>query len=210
MATPEAMLEILQTKGRPLSSFKKGDKIITNNKMDKGYSYTLEEAPGENFDSSFQPYFTPGQMLRLGAFEGKYLNDCLTEFPAEWFLDALALDKLRPQGADPSVNLFEVKSRQPLQEWHRKGWIPHRGSKAAMYPALSDSNVNVDNRGWFQWYCRYWMGRRIPTLDAIQINRWKAFKRHSGGVKHGCKPGDLTCRPVQRQALLQWAWDPFI
>ena len=125
MATPEAMLDLLQTKGRPLSSFKKGDKIVVNNKMEHTYSYTLQEAPGSNFDSGFEPFFTPGQMLRLGVFEGKYLNDCLTEFPAEWFLDALALDKLRPQGADPTVNLFAVKSRLPLPEWRQKGWVPH-------------------------------------------------------------------------------------
>lgn len=210
MGTPEEMIHILQTNGRPLSSFHKGDKILVANKMKHGYSYILEEEPGQGFAEGFQPHFTPAQMLRLGVFEGKYLNDCLTEFPSEWFLDAIALDKLRPQGADASVNLFQVKSRQPLQIWQKNGWIPHRGSKAAQYPGLSDPNLNVDERGWFQWYCRYWMGRRIPELDAIQIKRWRAFARHSGAVKKNCKAGDLTCRPIQRQALLQWAWDPFV
>ena len=210
MATPEAMLKILQEKGKPLNSFRKGDRILAKNTMESGYSYTLQETPGEGFDPEFTPHFTPGQMLRLGVFEGKYLNDCLTEFPAEWFLDAITFDKLRPQGPDPTVNLFRVKSRQPLQEWHRKGWIPHKGSKSAMYTGLSDPNVNVDNRGWFQWYCRYWMGRRIPELDDIQIKRWKAFRRHAGAVKKNCKAGDLTCRPIQRQALLQWAHNPFV
>jgi hypothetical protein len=211
MATPEAMLTLLETKGRPLSTFKKGDRIIVSNKMVSKYSYLLEEAPGTNFQADFQPYFTPGQMLRLGVFEGKYLNDCLTEFPAEWFLDALALEKLRPQGADVSVNLFQIHSRLPLQEWYKKGWIPSNSHvKASQYPQLSDPSINVDERGWFQWYCRYWMGRRIPTLDAIQIKRWKAFVRHSGGVKHNCKAADLTCRPRQRQALLQWAHNPYV
>jgi hypothetical protein len=210
MATPEEMIDILETKGRPFASFHKGDKIVVTNKMNHGYSYTLEEAPGTNFAVDFKPHFTPGEMLRLGVFEGKYLNDCLTEFPSEWFLDAIGLDKLRPQGADASINLFQVKSRQPLQIWQKNGWVPHRGSKAAQYPGLSDPSLNVDERGWFQWYCRYWMGRRIPALDAIQIKRWKAFARHSGAVKKNCKAGDLTCRPVQRHALLQWCWDPFI
>ena len=210
MATPEAMLEILETKGRPLSTFKKGDKIVVRNKMEHDYSYVLEEAPGTNFDPEFKPHFSPGEILRLGAFEGKYLNDCLTEFPSEWFVDAIGLDKLRPQGPDPAINLFGVKSRLPLSEWRSKGWVPSKGHKAAQFPGLSDPTLNKDPRGWFQWYCRYWMGRRIPELDTIQIKRWKAFKRHVGGVQKNCKAGDLTCRPIQRQALLHWAWNPFV
>ena len=210
MATPEAMIKLLESKGKPLSSFHKGDTIHVHNKMVDSYSYTLQEAPGKNFDPAFKPHFTPGQMLRLGVFEGKYLNDCLTEFPAEWFLDAIALDKLRPQGADVEVNLFKIKSRQPLQEWRRKGWVPSRGKKSGKHAGLSDASLNVDERGWFQWYCRYWMGRRIPDLDAIQISRWQAFSRHAGQIKANCKAGDLECRPRQRQALLQWSWDPYI
>lgn len=208
--TPESMIEILQSNGKPLSSFKKGDTIHVWNKMEKNYSYVLTEAPNSNFDPEFQPYFTPAQMLRLGVFEGKYLNDCLTEFPAEWFIDAIALDKLRPQGADVSINLFQIHSRQPLQMWQKNGWVPHKGSKADQYPDLSNTSINKDERGWFQWYCRYWMGRRISTLDTIQIKRWKAFARHSGGVKKNCSKGDLQCRPRQRQALLQWAWNPYV
>jgi hypothetical protein len=211
MATPEAMLQILETKGRPLSTFKQGDKIVVRNKMEHDYSYILEATPGKDFHSEFNPHFTPGEILRLGAFEGKYLNDCLTEFPAEWFIDAIALDKLRPQGPDPKVNLFGVKSRQPLSEWRRKGWVPSNTHiKAKLHPGLSDPTLNKDPRGWFQWYCRYWMGRRIPELDAIQIKRWKAFKRHAGAVKKNCTEGDLLCRPVQRQALLHWAHNCFI
>ena len=205
--TPEAMIEELQRHGRPLDSFKKGDKIIVSNKMVKNYSYTLEQSPGQAFAEDFKPHFSPGQMLRLGVFEGKYLNDCLSEFPCEWFLDALALDKLRPEGPDVGVNLFKIKSRLPLQEWKKSGWVAS-SHKSDRYPSLSMSS-NPDERGWFQWYCRYWMGRRDP-IDDVQIKRWKAFSRHSGGVKKNCKPSDLECRPRQRQALLQWAWNPFV
>ena len=210
MKTPEEMLAYLQKHGKPLSSFKKGDTIHVHNKMENSYSYTLSENPGGNFSPEFQPYFTPAQMLRLGVFGGKYLNDCLTEFPAEWFLDALALGKLSPQGSNTELNLFQIDSRLPLTEWRKKGWIPAKGRKADQYPALSDPKINPDERGWFQWYCRYWMGRRIPELDQVQIKRWKAFARHSGGVKKNCPKGDLTCRPRQRQALLQWAWNPYV
>jgi hypothetical protein len=209
--TPEDMIKVLEKSGRTLGQFKKGDTIHVHDKMQSDYSYKLEEAPGTHFDPEFQPYFTPAQMLRLGVFEGKYLNDCLTEFPAEWFLDAISLDKLRPQGDDVGVNLFQIKSRLPLPEWRYKGWVPSKeGVKARQHPDLSNPAINPDPRGWFQWYCRYWMGRRIPVLDAIQIQRWRAFKRHSGGVQKGCASGDLTCRPRQRQALLQWAWNPYV
>jgi len=205
--TPETMIQTLEKKGRPLSSFKKGDTINVSNNMVKKYSYILKEDPGTNFQEDFKPYFTPGQMLRLGVFEGKYLNDCIEEFPQEWFLDAIALDKLRPQGSDVNINLFKIHSRLPLSEWKKAGWVSS-SHKSGRYPDLSKSS-NPDERGWFQWYCRYWMGRRDP-IDEVQIKRWKAFARHSGAVKKNCSSGDLECRPRQRQALLQWAWNPYV
>ena len=209
MATPEKMLELLKKKGKPLSEFHKGTTIHVSNKMVKGYSYTLQEDPGTNFDPEFKPYATPEEMLCMGVFEGKYLNDCISEFPMEWFMKAIALGKLSPQGADPSVNAFQVKSRQPLKAWKQAGWVPGSG-KTGLHPELAQRNINKDERGWFQWYCRYWLGRRIPQLDKIQISRWKAFTRHAGQIKANCSPGKLSCRPVQRQALLQWSRNPFI
>ena len=183
--------------------------IHVSNKMKKGYSYMLSVDPGTNMDSKFKPFATPGEMLAMGVFEGKYLNDCVEEFPAEWYWNALLNDKLRPEGADVSINHFGVDSRQPLQAWINAGWIPG-GHKKGQYPELSDPSINLDERGWFQWFCRYWMGRRLPVLDTIQIKRWSAFNRHAGQIKANCSKGDLTCRPRQRQGLLQWAHNPFL
>lgn len=165
-----------------------GDIIKVYDKMQRGYSYVLQAAMGEDFDEGFAPCFLPQEMLEMGIFEGKYLNDCQSEFPKEWFSKAKISDI-----ANEKMNYFGVKSRQSLSVWHGKGWI-----------------IGNDPRGWFQWYCRYYLGRREPVIDEVQIKRWKAFSRHAGQVKANCKPHDLTCRPRQRQALLQWSYDPFI
>lgn len=165
-----------------------GDIVKVNDKMQRGYSYKLEAAMGEDFAEGFNPCFTPQQMLEMGVFEGKYCNDCIGELPQEWFAKAKISET-----ADEKLNYFGIKSRQPLSVWQENGWI-----------------YGQDPRGWFQWYCRYYLGRRIEKIDKIQLTRWKNFARHAGQIKANCKAGDLSCRPKQRQALLQWAYDPFI
>lgn len=163
----------------------KEKRIEINDSMQTGY-YIITENIGTNFNSDFKPELTPKEMLELGVFGGKYLNDCKSEFPSEWFEKA----KLSRYGKDISLNYFKVNASQPLKVWESKGWI---------HPA--------DPRGWFQWYCRYYLGRRLPEEDKRQIKRWKAFKRHIGAIKKNCTPGDLSCRKKQRQALLHWAYD---
>ena len=162
--------------------------VEVNDLMQSDYSYPLSAPMGAEFADGFAPFFTPKEMLELGVFEGKYMNDCTDEFPADWFESAKISDK-----PDDALNYFGIKSRQPLQVWQQKGWI-----------------IAPDPRGWFQWYCRYYMGRRIPEVDAAQIKRWRAFARHAGQIRANCMSGDLGCRPRQRQALLQWSYDPFI
>lgn len=162
--------------------------MIVNDKMQQGYVYTYDEPIGKNFAPEFQPELTPPQMLELGVFEGHYMNDCQSEFPTEWFAKA----KLSAHKPDIQMNYFQIKSRMSLGEWQRRGWI-----------------IDPDPRGWFQWYCRYYMGRRIADVDAWQIKRWRAFKRHQAQIKHNCLAFDLDCRRKQRQSLLQWAYNPF-
>lgn len=202
--TNQQLRASVRTRSKPLSDFKVGkkqtSKIVTR-RGQSSYSYTLTEPPGQNFHPDFTPEYTPGQMLQLGVFSGKYINDCTSEFPREWFVDALAADKLRPEQGDPGVNLFKVKSRKSLQYWEEKGWIP-------LIP------TDPDTRGWFMWYCRYWIGRRIPGLDEMQVKRWKSFRRHAGQVAAANPPATRAekrrHRPVQRQALLQWSHDPWV
>ncbi len=160
-------------------------KVVVNDLMQKNYVYYLTEPEGQNFHPEFKPELTPKQMLELGVFGGKYMTDCRDEFPADWFTNA----KLCHERHDPKLNYFGVNASQPLSYWRKKGWIYHE-----------------DPRGWFQWYCRYYMGRRCPD-DERQIKRWKAMQRHIAQIKKHCKPGDLNCRRKQRQALLHWAYD---
>ena len=217
---PVLTLAIMQSRlasgGRPLASFKKGDRVRGGGRMAlRAYSYVLAAAPGD-LPADFQPDLTPGEILMLGAFEGRYLNDCTSEFPAEWFLGAMQHGRLSPEGADPErCNLFGIKSRQPLPVWRENLWAPARGYHGTAdhyHGLLGDPDRNPDERGWFQWYCRYWMGRRMPELDALQIRRWRAFRRHAGAVRGGCPKYHQAkgCRLRERQALLQWAYDPFI
>ncbi|GFO60735.1 hypothetical protein GMST_30600 [Geomonas silvestris] len=163
----------------------KGKKVVVNDLMQTDYVYYLTEPVGENFDPEFKPELTPKELLELGVFGGKYLTDCRDEFPADWFENA----KLCHEFHDPKLNFFGVNASKPLSYWREKGWIH------------SD-----DPRGWFQWYCRYYLGRRGPD-DQRQIKRWKAIARHIGQLRKNCPEGVLSCRRKQRQALLHWAYD---
>lgn len=191
---------------RPAKWFRPGKTVRVRDKMQKNYTYRLVAPRGKRFALDFRPELTPKQMLRMGVFEGKYLNDCIYELPREWYKSALLHGKLSPESADSSVNEFKVKSRQSLKTWRRNRWVPVNKN-------------DRDVRGWFQWYCRYWLGRRQPDVDAIQIGRWRAFVRHAGQIlasykRMGSPPKTKTQkmqhRPKQRQALLQWAYNPYI
>lgn len=168
---------------------KKGKTVKVNDLMQKGYEYNLTAPIGKNFDPSFRPELTPQQMLELGVFGGRYMRDCIDEFPKSWFKKA----KLHPKGVsghDKKLNYFQVDASQPLSVWREKGWI---------HPD--------DPRGWFQWYCRYYMGRRMPEEDERQIKRWRMMVRHIAQIKNNCMAGDFSCHKRQRQALLHWAYD---
>lgn len=160
-------------------------RIVVNDRFQQDYEYELTEPEGENFDPDFEPELTPAEMLELGVFGGLYMTDCRDEFPKQWFEKA----QLSPGKRDPSINFFGVDASQPLSVWHEKGWIREQ-----------------DPRGWFQWYCRYYLGRRSVD-DERQVGRWRGIRRHVAQVRKNCERYDYSCRPKQRQALLHWAYD---
>src|SRR3954451_23121057 len=157
--------------------------IEVSDRMQQNYAYRLTGPIGRDFNRTFVPDLAPKQMLKLGVFGGRYMTDCAAEYPADWFEEA----KLCPERHDPRLNYFSVNASQPLSIWRKKGWIYHE-----------------DPRGWFQWYCRYYLGRRCPD-DQRQIKRWRAVHRHVAQLQKNCPRGALDCRRKQRQALLHWA-----
>lgn len=195
METLDEMLDILDKYGNPDGDYKVGTKIIVDNKMQKGYEYELVEPVGKNFAADFKPHYSPLQMLREGVFGGKYCNDTILEYPKSWFVDG----RFSPEGNNSLMNRFRGDSRTPVANWKKEGWL----------------NEKHDPRGWFEWYMRYYLGRRIEEdfegqpYDRYQINRWKSFARHFGQVKVNCDANDMECRANQRQALLQWSWPAY-
>lgn len=159
---------------------------MVNDSMQQGYEYELVEEEGKNFAEDFKPELSPKEMLEMGIFGGVYMRDCGEEF-GDWLRGA----KLAEGKRDEELNFFGVGASQPLSVWREKGWI----------------NEEDDPRGWFQWYCRYFRGRRLSEEDKRQIKRWKAFRRHKVQVEKNCWEGDWDCRRRQRQALLHWAYD---
>lgn len=159
--------------------------VRVNDPIQKNYNYEIVEEVGKNLDSEFRPELTPKQMLKLGVFGGNYFDGYIDEYPKDWFKGVAQADGNKKA----ELNYFKVNASKPLSYWKKKGWI-----------------YKDDPRGWFQWYCRYYLGRRIPEEDRRQIKRWKMMRRHIAQLRKNCR-GDLACRPRQRQALLRWAYD---
>jgi hypothetical protein len=139
-----------------------------------------------DFYKLFKPQLSPKKMLELGVFGGAYFENKIQEYPKSWFKNA-KLSKT----FDVNKNRFKIAAGLSRKYWIDKGWI-----------------FKEDPLGWFQWYCRFINGRRISKIDEIQIKRWKAFKRHVIAIQKNCEPGNIHCRRKQRQAILQWAYNP--
>ena len=149
---------------------------------------SVKQKKSEDFYKLFKPQLTPKKMLELGVFGGSYFGLRIKEYPKSWFKNAKTSAKF-----EVNLNRFRVKSGMSKKQWLEKGWI-----------------FKEDPLGWFQWYCRFSTGRRIPHIDEIQIKRWKNFRRHVIAIKKNCESGDINCRRRQRQAVLQWAYNPFL
>ena len=112
----------------------------------------------------FNPNKTPIEIIKEGAFGGTYFRDIYSGINEKWYKNSWKeFVQLKNIDAkfyasdyyDINVNKYGVKCRTSLRFWENKGWIK-----------------KIDPYGWFQWYFRYWLGRRSKDHKR-QINRWK-------------------------------------
>lgn len=158
-----------------------------------------------DFDQ-FRPTETPLEVIKAGAFGGCYyrpieshmagkkLKDMHKEFP---FFEKVDSKLLNNDCYDVGINKYKVKCGGSLRMWESKGWIS-----------------SADPYGWFQWYCRFYAGRRC-TDDLRQINRWERCAGKKGRWKKNLitkiqkrngEVDDFTISPVVRQTLLHWGY----
>ena len=148
--------------------------------------------------NSFKPMLTPKKMLNKGIFGGTYFNQLVDYriFPEDWFSnldETYFLSKIY----NKKINYFNIKSGQSQEEWELKGWI-HKD----------------DPRGWFEWYCKYFSGRRHED-DERQIKRWAALAGKRGRfsrflvtqiINKNGKWNDESISPKIRQVLQHWGY----
>ena len=152
----------------------------------------------------FSPNKTPIEVIREVAFGGTYFKDIYSDINGKWYknswkefvqLKNIAAKFYASDCYDVNVNKYGVKCGTSLRFWENKDWIN-----------------KIDPYGWFQWYFRYWLGRRSKD-DKRQINRWKKIVSRFRGklVKMirnaGSKFDDYSISPKIRQILLHWAYE---
>ena len=178
---------------------------------DQESTFHFEDQP------SFTPNKSPEEMIREGCFGGAYfrplysrrlgttISDDYTELPATWYAGLDVSRFLTSPTYDTEVNKYKVSSGQSIEEWEAAGWINH----------------TYDVRGWFQWYCRFYMGRRCED-DERQISRWGKCVGETGrwrrmllkkyvsmGIKEVFDDGEdeeaRDVSPVMHQTCHHWA-----
>ncbi|XP_048043295.1 uncharacterized protein zgc:113208 [Megalobrama amblycephala] len=159
--------------------------------------------------TEFTPNMSPKEVLQAGSFGGTYFRpiyssitkqhykDVWQELPEEW-LDGLDISKqVASSTYRENVNTYNVKCGGSLEMWESSGWI-----------------VPQDPYGWFQWYCRFYQGRRTVD-DARQISRWAKCAGLKGRwrqnlitkvVRSGCAYDNPGVSPVVRQTLQHWGY----
>ena len=147
---------------------------------------------------------SPVEVISEGAFGGTYFRDIYSGVNGKWYRNSRKefkflsdMDKKLYASSyyDVKVNKYGVKVGTSLRFWESKGWIN-----------------SIDPYGWFQWYCRYWLGRRSSD-DKWQIKRWRAIVNRFKSVlvrmikDKSAKFNDYSVSPKIRQILLHWGYE---
>ena len=112
----------------------------------------------------FHPNISPVDIIKKGAFGGTYLRDIYSGVTGKFYKNSWKeFSELKSIGKkyyasdfyEEKLNCYGVEVGTFLRFWESKNWIRP-----------------IDPYGWFQWYFRYWKGRRSND-DIRQINRWK-------------------------------------
>jgi len=159
----------------------------------------------------FKPNLTPKEVLQKGSFGGtyfrpiyssvtkqKYGKEVWQELPKDWLEGLNIKNQVSSSFYDNSRNKYKVKCGASLEEWENSGWMDKQ-----------------DPYGWFQWFCRFYQGRRTED-DERQIGRWARCAGETGRwknnliskiVKAGCAWDNYAVSPVVRQTLQHWAYE---
>jgi hypothetical protein len=168
---------------------------------------------------SFTPNKSPEEVIREGCFGGSYyrplrsqklgitIEDDYKELPRSWINGLDVSRNLASTTYNPDVNKFKVACGQSIEEWEAAGWINH----------------DYDVRGWFQWYTRFFQGRRSEDDDR-QVSRWRKCVGDTGrwrsmllkkyvalGVREvfddGADEDSPEVSPVMHQTCHHWAFE---
>ena len=163
--------------------------------------------------ADFKPNVSPQKVFEKGAFGGTYYRpiyssitdknyksgNVIKEFKKLGWFKNVDIDKeVISSTYDKNINKYKVKCGSSLETWEKNGWI-----------------VKEDPYGWFQWYCRFYKGRRIKD-DERQIDRWLKIVGPNGRfrrrlmneiIKKGKEYNDPSVSPVIRQVLLHWGYE---
>lgn len=149
-------------------------------------------------DSYFKPNVTPREMLKQGIFGHSY-------FGVEILQGDMYYDELFQSFGDIDTSLylsskyhakgnkFKIKSGKDYQFWKDNNWM-HED----------------DPYGWFEWYCKYYIGRRHSD-DQRQIQRWLDFCGPNGRWRQRIygmidATGNWDVSPRIQQSLLHWGY----
>lgn len=148
----------------------------------------------------FKPNLSPREIIERGAFGGSYFGidigmeeeDYSTLF--ESLFKDLDKELYLSSKYTPKRNKFKIRSGMGYGYWRDMGWMREQ-----------------DPRGWFQWYCNYYLGRRSVD-DNRQIKRWNDFCGKEGRWRNNIyskiyETGNWNTSPRVQQSLLHWGYE---